>query len=200
MNKNPLPTIFMDLRHLQTRITQATFESYGGSAGKNAWITVTSPGSTFVVGCADGENSSSLLLEIDVGRSVLSKVIQPYSCWRPIGTPCADLGGLFRPLTAGIAFLSRSQVCPDAGKWVSPNKLERQALKANILFVVKDHCPTPSCSLRACSGRPEVFRFASISFIAAMSRISASVNCRVVFCVILNMIGIVLIHARGSAV
>lgn len=106
-------------------------------------------------------------------------------------TPCADLGGLFRPLTVGIAFLSGSQVCPEAGKWVSPNKLERQALQASILFVVMDHCPTPSCSLRACSARPEVFRFASISFIAAMSRISASVNCRVEFCVILNMIGIV---------
>ena len=64
-NKNPLPTIFMDSRHLQTTITQATFESYGGSAGKNAWITVTSPGGTFAVGCADRGNSSSLLLEID---------------------------------------------------------------------------------------------------------------------------------------
>jgi hypothetical protein len=63
-NQNPLPTIFIDSRHLQTTITQETFESYGGSAGKNVWITVTSPGSAYVVGCANGGNSSSLLLEI----------------------------------------------------------------------------------------------------------------------------------------
>jgi hypothetical protein len=61
-NNNPLPTTFIDSRHLQTTITQDT---YGSSAGKNAWITVMSPGSTYVVGCANGGNSSSLLLEID---------------------------------------------------------------------------------------------------------------------------------------
>jgi len=64
-NKNPLPTTFIDSRHLQTTITQETFDSYGGSAAKNVWITVTSPGSTYVLGCANGGNSSSLLLEID---------------------------------------------------------------------------------------------------------------------------------------
>lgn len=38
-NQNPLPTTFIDSRHLQTTITQ---ETLGGSAGKNVWITVTS--------------------------------------------------------------------------------------------------------------------------------------------------------------
>jgi len=64
-NQNPLPTTFIDSRHLQTTVTQETFDSYGGSAGKNVSITVTSPGSTYVVGCANGGNSSTLLLEVD---------------------------------------------------------------------------------------------------------------------------------------
>ena len=64
-NKNPLSTTFIDSRHLQAAVTQETFESYGGSAGKNVLITVTSPGSTYVVGCANGGNSSTLLLEVD---------------------------------------------------------------------------------------------------------------------------------------
>ena len=61
-NESPLPTTFIDSSHLQTIVTQ---ETYGSSAGRNAWITVTSPGSTYVVGCANGGNSSSLLLQID---------------------------------------------------------------------------------------------------------------------------------------
>jgi hypothetical protein len=63
-NQYPLPTTFIDSRHLQTTITQETFDTYGGAAGKNVWITVTSPGSTYVEGCSSG-NSSKLLLEID---------------------------------------------------------------------------------------------------------------------------------------
>jgi len=72
--------------------------------------------------------------------------------------------------------------------------------QTNILFVVKDHCPIPIGSLRACPERSRVLCLALISFIAAMSRISASVNWRIVFCVILNIIDIVLMYARGNAV
>lgn len=62
----PLPTTFLDSRHLQTTITQEAFDTYGGSAGKNVEITVTSPGGlNSVVGCGNGGNSSTVLLEID---------------------------------------------------------------------------------------------------------------------------------------
>lgn len=64
-NQNPLPTTFIDSRHLETTVTQETFNTYGGSAGKNVEITVRSPGSTYVVGCSNGGNSSTLLLEVD---------------------------------------------------------------------------------------------------------------------------------------
>jgi hypothetical protein len=64
-NKTPLPTTFIDSRHLRTTVTQETFDTYGGTAGKNVSITVTSPGNTYVVGCANGGNSSTLLLEVD---------------------------------------------------------------------------------------------------------------------------------------
>jgi len=64
-NQYPLPTTFIDSGHLQTTITEETFNSYGGSAGKNVWISVSSPGNTSVVGCPNGQNSSGLLLEID---------------------------------------------------------------------------------------------------------------------------------------
>jgi hypothetical protein len=64
-NQYPLPTTFIDSRHLQTTITQETFDTYGGSVNKNVWITVTSPGGSYVEGCSNGGNSSMLLLEID---------------------------------------------------------------------------------------------------------------------------------------
>ena len=64
-DKNPLPTAFVDSRHLQTTVTQRTFDSFGGQAGTNVLITVTSPGTTSVVGCPNGGNSSTLLLEVD---------------------------------------------------------------------------------------------------------------------------------------
>ena len=51
--------------HLQTTVTQETSDWYGGSAGQNASITVTSPGSNDVVVCPNGGNSSTLLLEVD---------------------------------------------------------------------------------------------------------------------------------------
>jgi len=64
-DKNPMPTAFVDSSHLQTTVTQQTFDSFGGQAGTNVLITVTSPGTTSVVGCSNGGNSSTLLLEID---------------------------------------------------------------------------------------------------------------------------------------
>ena len=64
-DQNPLPTTFIDSRHLQTTVTQETFDTYGGSAGTNVSITVTSPGSAYEVGCSNGGNSSTLLLEVD---------------------------------------------------------------------------------------------------------------------------------------
>lgn len=64
-NQNPLATTFLDSRHLQTTITQETFKAYGGSAGRDVEITVTSPGSSDLVECTNGGNSSTLFLEID---------------------------------------------------------------------------------------------------------------------------------------
>jgi hypothetical protein len=61
----PKSVAFIDSRHLQTTITQETFESYGGSAGKNVSNTVTSPGTTSVVGCPNGGNSSTPILDIN---------------------------------------------------------------------------------------------------------------------------------------
>lgn len=64
-NQNPLPTTFIDSRHLQTTVTQETFDSFGGSAGTNVLITVMSPGTTSVVGCPNGGNSSTLILGVN---------------------------------------------------------------------------------------------------------------------------------------
>jgi len=66
-NGNPLQTKFLDSDHLQATITQQTFESYGGSAGGSALISVMSPGSgmTSIEGCQDGGSSGSLALFID---------------------------------------------------------------------------------------------------------------------------------------
>ena len=63
-NKYPLPTTFIDSRHLQTTITQETYGTYGGSAGTTVLISVSSPGTGSAVGCTNG-NSSTLLLEVD---------------------------------------------------------------------------------------------------------------------------------------
>lgn len=64
-NQYPLPTIFLDSRHLQTTITPETFEAYGGSAGRNVEITVTSPGPAYEVARSNGGNSSSALLQVE---------------------------------------------------------------------------------------------------------------------------------------
>jgi hypothetical protein len=64
-NGSALPTTFMDSRHLQTMITQQTFDSLGGSAGSSVQISVKSQGSVAVPGCPNGGNSATLDLVID---------------------------------------------------------------------------------------------------------------------------------------
>lgn len=60
-NGNALPTAFMDSGHLQTTVTQQTFESFGGSKGSNVQISVRSQGS---LGCPNGGISVTLVLVI----------------------------------------------------------------------------------------------------------------------------------------
>jgi hypothetical protein len=64
-NGSPLPTTFTDSRHLQTTITQQTFNSLGGSAGSSVQISVRSQGSVAVPGCPNGGNSATLALVIN---------------------------------------------------------------------------------------------------------------------------------------
>ena len=64
-NQNPLPTTFIDSRHLQATVTQQTFDLFGGSAGNGVLISVMSPETRSVVGCANGGNSSALILDIN---------------------------------------------------------------------------------------------------------------------------------------
>ena len=61
-NGSPLPTTFTDSRHLQTMITQQTFDSFGVSSGSNVLIAVRSPASATVLGCSGGGDSSTLVL------------------------------------------------------------------------------------------------------------------------------------------
>ena len=60
-----MPTTFMDSSHLQTTITQETFDSFGGVAGSSVQISVRTLGSGGVSGCPIGGNSSTLELAID---------------------------------------------------------------------------------------------------------------------------------------
>jgi hypothetical protein len=64
-NGSPLPTTFMDPHHLQTTVTQQTFDSFGGSAGKNVQISVRSQASSKDLGCPIGGNSATLILVIN---------------------------------------------------------------------------------------------------------------------------------------
>jgi len=64
-NGSALATTFTDSRHLQTTITQQTFNSFGGSAGSSVQISVKSQGSVAVSGCPNGGNSAALDLVID---------------------------------------------------------------------------------------------------------------------------------------
>jgi hypothetical protein len=64
-NGNALQTTFADSSHLQTTITQQTFNSFGGSAGSSVRISVRSLGSASVLGCSNGGNSATLELLIN---------------------------------------------------------------------------------------------------------------------------------------
>jgi len=63
-NGNALQTTFTDSRHLQTTITQQTFDAFGGSAGNGVQISVRSQESVAVLGCPNGLNSATLVLVI----------------------------------------------------------------------------------------------------------------------------------------
>jgi hypothetical protein len=62
---NALETTFVDSHHLQTTITQQTFDSFGGSAGSGVQISVRPEASVADMGCAKSGNSSTLVLGID---------------------------------------------------------------------------------------------------------------------------------------
>jgi IPT/TIG domain-containing protein len=64
-NGNALQTTFMDSRHVQTTVTQQTFDSFGGSVGNNVQISVRSPASFNDLGCPIGGNSATLVLVIN---------------------------------------------------------------------------------------------------------------------------------------
>ena len=64
-NGGALQTTFLDSRHIQTTITQQTFDSFGGSAGSTVQISVRSLGSAAVVGCPIAGNSATLVLVIN---------------------------------------------------------------------------------------------------------------------------------------
>ena len=64
-NGNALQTTFMDSHHLQTTVTQQTFDSFGGSVGNNVQISVRSQASFDDLGCPIGGNSATLVLVIN---------------------------------------------------------------------------------------------------------------------------------------
>ena len=64
-NGNQLQTTFMDSHHVQTRVTQQIFDSFGGSVGNNVQISVRSPASFDDLGCPIGGNSTTLVLFIN---------------------------------------------------------------------------------------------------------------------------------------
>jgi hypothetical protein len=63
-NGSALQTTFMDSRHLQTMITQQTFDSFGGSSGSTVRISVKSH-SVAELGCPIGGSSATLVLVIN---------------------------------------------------------------------------------------------------------------------------------------
>ena len=64
-NGSALPTTFLDSQHLQTSITQQTFDHFGGSPGTGVLISVNSPVSAGIPGCAGGGTSATLVLFIN---------------------------------------------------------------------------------------------------------------------------------------
>jgi hypothetical protein len=64
-NGNALQTTFMDSHHLQTTVSQQTFDSFGGSVGNNVQISVRSQASFDDFGCPIDGNSATLVLVIN---------------------------------------------------------------------------------------------------------------------------------------
>jgi IPT/TIG domain len=64
-NGNALQTTFTDSHHLQTTVTQQTFDSFGGSVGNNVQISVRSQASFDDLGCPIDGNSATLVLVIN---------------------------------------------------------------------------------------------------------------------------------------
>ena len=64
-NGNALPTTLMDSHHLQTTITQQTFDSFGGSTGSSVQISARSQGSAADTVCPINGNSAVLILVIN---------------------------------------------------------------------------------------------------------------------------------------
>ena len=64
-NGNALQTMFMDSHHVQTTVTQQTFDSFGGSMGNDVQISVRSHPSFDDLGCPIGGNSATLVLVIN---------------------------------------------------------------------------------------------------------------------------------------
>jgi hypothetical protein len=63
-NGNILDTNFVDPQHIQTTITQETFDLFGGSAGDQVLISVRSQGTTASMGCSNEGNSKAQVLRI----------------------------------------------------------------------------------------------------------------------------------------
>jgi hypothetical protein len=64
-NGNALQTTFVDSHHIQTTVTQQTFDSFGGSLGNNVQISVRSQASFDDLGCPIGGNSATLFLVVN---------------------------------------------------------------------------------------------------------------------------------------
>jgi hypothetical protein len=64
-NGSSLETTFIDSRHLQTTVTQQTFDSFGGSAGSSVQISVRPQKSVANLGCPIPGNSAALVLVIN---------------------------------------------------------------------------------------------------------------------------------------
>jgi hypothetical protein len=64
-NGHSLQTTFVDSHHIQTTVTQQTFDSFGGSLGNNVQISVRSQASFDDLGCPIGGNSATLFLVIN---------------------------------------------------------------------------------------------------------------------------------------
>ena len=63
-NGSTLETTFKDAHHLETTVTQQTFESFGGSAGGNVLISVRPRGSVADSGCPKQQDSAARPLVI----------------------------------------------------------------------------------------------------------------------------------------